>query len=97
VINPAASLVYSSYITSPGYQYVAAVDYDAAGNIYVTGLAGGDIFPPGYANKATGTANWDAFLLVFSPSETSNGAGRIRDRAPEHSLRPTSGVVEPPR
>ena len=40
-----------------------------------------NIFPAGYANKATGVANWDGFLLVFSPSQAVNNASqRIIDR-----------------
>lgn len=91
VINPAPSLVYGGYITSPGYQLAYGVDYDAAGNVYVAGLAGSDIFPAGDANKATGTANYDGFLLVFSPSETQGGAARSTSREPR------SGTVRPHR
>ena len=80
VINPAASLLYGSYITSPGYQLAQGVDYDAAGNVYVIGTAGSDIFPAGDATKSTGAANLDAFLLVFSPSQTTTAAERIAGR-----------------
>ena len=48
VIDPAASplkaLVYSSYITGPGYQYANGIDVDAQGVIYVTGTVLGDVF-----------------------------------------------------
>jgi hypothetical protein len=80
VINPSKPLVYSSYITSPGYQFVYGVDYDAAGNVYVAGLAGSNIFPAGNANKVSGDANYDGFLLVFSPSQTAGGSARVGDR-----------------
>ncbi len=82
VINPSKPLVYSSYITSPGYQLVYGVDYDAAGNVYVAGLAGSNIFPPGSANKVTGVANYDGYLLVLSPSQTAGGSARIGDPTP---------------
>ena len=70
VIDPAASpldaLVYSSYLTGPGYQYAAGVDVDAEGNIYVTGpvlrrrlrRGGRPIQPP--------DSNLNLFLLVFT-------------------------------
>jgi hypothetical protein len=82
VINPSKPLVYGSYITSPGYQLVYGVDYDAAGNVYVAGLAGSNIFPPGSANKVTGVANYDGYLLVLSPSQTAGGSARIGDPTP---------------
>ena len=51
VIDPAASplkaLVYSSYITGPGYQVAYGVDVDAQDNIYVTGTVLGDVFAGG--------------------------------------------------
>jgi hypothetical protein len=67
VIDPTHSLVYSSFITSPGYQSAYGVDYDSSGNVYVVGLASSNVFPPGQANKAEGDANYDGFFLVFSP------------------------------
>jgi hypothetical protein len=67
VINPSApplnSLVYSSYITSPGLQSVSGVDVDAAGNIYVTGSTTSNIFS---FPKPSSPGDSDAFLLVLS-------------------------------
>jgi hypothetical protein len=87
VIDPSHSLVYGSYITSPGYQAAYGVDYDAAGNVYVVGLASSNIFPPGNANKAQGNANYDGFLLVFSPTQTGAQAARIVGHSAEQALR----------
>ena len=69
VIDPAASplksLVYSSYITGPGYQVAYGIDVDTPGNIYVTGTALGDVFG-GVGAKAPPSSNLNVFLLVFS-------------------------------
>ena len=69
VIDPAASplkaLVYSSYITGPGYQVAYGIDVDTPGNIYVTGTALGDVFG-GVGAKAPPNSNLNVFLLVFS-------------------------------
>jgi hypothetical protein len=69
VIDPAApplaALVYSSYITGPGYQVAYGVDVDAQGRIYVTGTVLGEVFettgPPPRPNGGL-----DVFLVVFS-------------------------------
>jgi Beta-propeller repeat len=45
---PASQLVYSSYITSPGTQTVFGVDIDIHGTVWITGMATGSIFPPGF-------------------------------------------------
>jgi hypothetical protein len=69
VINPAASplkaLVYSSYVTGPGYQVAYGVDVDVPGNIYVTGTVLGDVFG-GMGAKAPPNSGLNVFLLVFS-------------------------------
>jgi hypothetical protein len=69
VINPAASplkaLVYSSYVTGPGYQVAYGVDVDVTGNIYVTGTVLGDVFG-GMGAKAPPNSGLNVFLLVFS-------------------------------
>ena len=70
VIDPAASplkaLVYSSYLTSPGYQVAYGVDVDAQGIIYVTGTVLGDVFGGTGAHNAPPDSNLNVFLLVFS-------------------------------
>src|SRR6185369_5797974 len=70
VIDPSASplkaLVYSSYLTSPGYQVAYGVDVDAQGIIYVTGRVLGDVFGGTGAHNAPPDSNLNVFLLVFS-------------------------------
>jgi hypothetical protein len=69
VIDPAAaplkSLVYSSYVTGPGYQIAYGVDVDAKGVIYLTGTVLGDVFG-GMGAKAPDNSGLNVFLLVFS-------------------------------
>jgi hypothetical protein len=70
VIDPAASplkaLVYSSYITGPGYQVAYGIDLDAQNNIYVTGTAFGDVFSGTGIPQPPPNSNLNVFLLVFS-------------------------------
>jgi hypothetical protein len=66
VIDPTRALVYGSYITGPGYQLARSVDYDASGNVYVTGTTNANIFPS-TPPHSSGSGNYDTFLLVFSP------------------------------
>lgn len=70
VIDPAASpldaLVYSSYLTGPGYQYASGIDVDAKGNIYVTGTVLGDVFTGAGRPVPPADSNLNVFLLVFS-------------------------------
>lgn len=40
----AAQLVYSSYVTSPGFQVVYGIDVDASGTIYATGFSTSNLF-----------------------------------------------------
>ena len=89
VIDPAHSLVYSSFITSPGYQSAYGVDYDSSGNVYVVGLASSNVFPPGQANKAEGDANYDGFFLVFSPAQTSAQAAHNTGRKTDQPFKRT--------
>ncbi len=48
VLDPAksgaAQLVYSSYVTSPGFQVVYGIDVDASGTIYATGFSTSNLF-----------------------------------------------------
>jgi hypothetical protein len=70
VIDPAApplkALVYSSYLTGPGYQVAYGIDVDAKGVIYVTGTVLGDVFGGVGAHNAPPDSNLNVFLLVFS-------------------------------
>ncbi len=70
VIDPKASplkaLVYSSYVTGPGYQYADGIDVDAQGVIYVTGAVLGDVFSGSGNPKPPTNSNLNVFLLVFS-------------------------------
>lgn len=66
IIDPNNALVYASYITGDGNQVANAVDYDAAGNIYVTGYATGDIFPNDTPPHHV-SGEFDVFFLLLSP------------------------------
>jgi hypothetical protein len=66
VLDPAASLVYASYITGPGFQVAYGVAADSTGNAYVAGYVTSDIFPHG-PSKNDDPGNIDAFLMVVSP------------------------------
>jgi hypothetical protein len=70
VIDPAAAplkaLVYSSYITGPGYQVAYGVDVDAQGVIYVAGTVFGDVFSGTGNPKPPADSNLNVFLLVFN-------------------------------
>jgi len=95
VIDPAASplkaLVYSSYITGPGYQVAYGVDVDAQNNIYVTGTVLGDVFAGAGIPKPPDNSNLNVFLLVFNLSDLQPPSLAIRSRfhwqppAPNHS------------
>lgn len=71
VIDPAATpasgkgLVYSSYLTSNGYQIVYGIDVDSAGTIYTTGLTNGNIFPAGLSTNGS-TGKYSAFVMSFT-------------------------------
>ena len=77
VIDPAATplkaLIYSSYITGPGYQIAYGVDVDAAGNIFVTGASFGNVFfatgPPVPPNTGV-----NVFLLEVGLSQQTPNA-----------------------
>ena len=70
VIDPAAlplkALVYSSYITGPGYQLAYGIDVDSLNNIYVTGTVLGDVFAGAGNPKPPANSNLNVFLLVFT-------------------------------
>lgn len=89
VINPASGLLYSSYITSPGYQIAYGVDYDSAGNVYVAGLAAGVIFqfPP----KSEGASNYDGFLMVISIADLAAFEANTATQARPRPLRKPRG------
>lgn len=71
VIDPAApassgkGLVYSSYLTSDGYQIVYGIDVDSAGTIYLTGVTTSNIFPAGLSTNGS-TGKYSAFVLTFT-------------------------------
>ena len=69
LINPAApplnALLYSSYVTGPGSQIVYSVDFDAAGTIYSTGFATGNIFPAGYPSYSANPGIAEVFVYGF--------------------------------
>jgi hypothetical protein len=70
VIDPTASplnaLVYSSYITGPGYQIAYGIDVDAQNVIYVTGAVLGDVFSGHGDPHPPDNSNLNVFLLVFT-------------------------------
>jgi hypothetical protein len=78
VLNPAAKapasqLVYSSYVTSPGTQSVYGVTTDIHGTVWITGMATGSIFPPGFetfpVSPSTGNpqpGKQDSFIWGFT-------------------------------
>jgi hypothetical protein len=57
-------LVYSSYVTSPGFQVVYGLDVDASGTIYATGFSTSQLFPNGVQNPTVGKMS--AFLFTFT-------------------------------
>lgn len=68
IIDPATAgtngLVYSSYVTGPGYQTVDGIEVDAAGNVYVVGQALGDAIGP-----VDPDSNTNVFIFVFRPTD----------------------------
>ncbi len=89
VIDPSASalsaLVYSSFVTGPGYQVAYGVDVDGQGNIYVTGTVLGDVFG-GTGAKAPPDTNLNVFLLVFKLADPAAPA------AVQHAVQQRSSV-----
>lgn len=71
ILDPAAPqgsrVRYGSLITSAGYQIAVGTEVDPAGNVYVTGVTNGQVFPPGQAVQGNGAGNTDVYLLVFRP------------------------------
>jgi hypothetical protein len=65
--TPQRALVYSSFVTGPGFQVVQGIEVDAAGNVYVTGQSFGNVYSTGGA-KPPVDGSTDVFLFVFRPS-----------------------------
>ncbi|MGH9595116.1 MAG: hypothetical protein ACRD5L_18635, partial [Bryobacteraceae bacterium] len=84
---PSAALVYSSYVTSPGFQIASAVDVDSNGVIYLVGTSFGNVFAPGPLTPPP-NSNTNAFFLVFQldplPGPASVTSTTLR-RAPRTS------------
>ncbi len=68
-VSPLKALVYSSYITGPGYQIAYGIDVDAKNNIYVTGTVLGDVFNGTGIPQPPPNSNLNVFLLVFNLSD----------------------------
>lgn len=69
-------LVYSSYVTGPGFQTVDGIEVDSAGNVYVVGQALGDVIGP-----ADPDSNTNVFFFVFRPTDlapASRKRGSVR-------------------
>jgi hypothetical protein len=71
VLDPAASLTYSSYITGPGYQIAYGVTTDASGNAYVVGLTTSDVFGQKPA-KSSDPGNIDVFFTIIAPTAVAS-------------------------
>ncbi len=82
---PAAELIYSSYVTSTGFQIAYGVTVDSNGVIYLPGSAFGSVFAPGLPAPLP-NSNTNVFLLVFQ-----------LDQAPGQPGLPTPAVRKPPR
>ncbi|MEO8098500.1 MAG: SBBP repeat-containing protein [Acidobacteriota bacterium] len=71
IIDPAksgsAGLTYSSYVTGQGFQMVNAIEVDATGNVYITGVAYGNVFAAGQDHPPDDSST-NVFLLVFRPT-----------------------------
>jgi hypothetical protein len=65
-VSPLKALIYSSYITGPGYQIAYGIDVDAQNNIYVTGTVLGDVFAGAGRPQPPDNSNLNVFLLVFT-------------------------------
>jgi len=65
--TPEKALVYSSFVTGPGFQVVQGIEVDSAGNVYVTGQSFGNVFVAGQAAPPADSST-DVFLFVFRPS-----------------------------
>ncbi len=69
VLDPAAgafaSLVYSTYITSPGSQIAYGVDVDLTNMAFIVGSASNNIFPAGQATRELQVGNTDGFFAAF--------------------------------
>jgi hypothetical protein len=61
---PASALIYSSYVTSTGFQVAYSVDVDSNGIIYLVGSAFGNVFAPGRPIPPF-NSNTNVFFLVF--------------------------------
>ena len=59
------ALVYSSYVTGPGYQVVYGLDTGPTGTIYVSGLTTSNVFPSGYAANQFALKQ-SGFVMIFT-------------------------------
>lgn len=59
------ALVYSSYITSQGYQIAYGNYIDSTGALYVAGVTTSNVFPPGYSQNAY-VLKQSGFVMVFT-------------------------------
>lgn len=62
---PSSQLVYSTYITGPGFQELNSLDLDASGTIYITGTTTANVFPNGTPPNADVLAT-TVFVLTFT-------------------------------
>ena len=77
-LNPAkpgkAGLQYLTYLGGPGLQVAYGIDFDANGNVYMTGFTSGQIFDafsgPG---KPSNHGNRDAFVIGFNTNSAPSG------------------------
>jgi hypothetical protein len=61
------ALIYASYVTGPGFQFVQNLEVDNAGNVYVVGQSLGNVFDPGQAAPPADSST-NVFMFVFRPS-----------------------------
>jgi Beta-propeller repeat len=66
-----STLVYSTYLGSSSFDLSRSIAVDAAGNAYVTGVAGGSNFPTFQAFQPSFGGNIDAFVTKLNPSGSS--------------------------
>jgi len=67
-----ASLLYSTYLGGTSWEWAHAVASDSNGNVYVTGVAGGDGFPLVGEYQAR-QGDWDAFVAKIDTTQSGSG------------------------